>query len=96
MGNRREVLALMGAAALAGGPALAADTPVIEWNMHMFSANVAKFPFHPNAVYKQAFKNYKTKFMQIGLAGVVEFVDSWGGFNRATKWAWRWLMGVRV
>src|SRR5258705_1255431 len=52
MVNRRDVMALMGAAALAGGPAHAADTPVIEWNMHMFSANVAKFPFHPNAVYK--------------------------------------------
>ena len=52
MVNRREVMALMGAAAVAGGPALAADTLVIEWNMHMFSANVAKFPFHPNAVYK--------------------------------------------
>jgi len=52
--SRREVMALMGAAALAGGagPARAAATPVIEWNMHMFSANVAKFPFHPNAVYK--------------------------------------------
>ena len=52
--SRREVMALMGAAALAGGagPARAAATPVIEWNMHMFSANVAKFPFHPNAAYK--------------------------------------------
>src|SRR5882757_3999327 len=52
MVDRRELLALMGAAALASGPARAATTPVIEWNMHMFSANTAKFPFHPNAVYK--------------------------------------------
>lgn len=51
MVNRREVMSLMGAATLAGGPALAAGTPVIEWNTHMFSANVAKYPFHPNAVY---------------------------------------------
>ena len=52
MVNRRELLAMTGAAALAGhaGPALAAATPVIEWNMHMFSSNTAKFPFHPNAV----------------------------------------------
>ena len=52
--RRRDALALLGAAALAGAPvpAFAADTPVIEWNMHMFSANTAKFPFHPNAVYK--------------------------------------------
>jgi hypothetical protein len=50
----------------------------------------------PNAVYKQAFKNYKIKFTEIGLKGVVEFVDSWDGFNMATKWAWRWLMGVKI
>ena len=52
--SRRDCLALMGAAALAAstGPASAADTVVIEWNMHMFSANTAKFPFHPQAVYK--------------------------------------------
>ena len=25
---------------------------MIEWNTHMFSANTAKFPFHPQAVYK--------------------------------------------
>jgi predicted TIM-barrel fold metal-dependent hydrolase len=54
MVSRRELLTVMGAAALAARtmPALAADTPVIEWNMHMFSSNVAKFPFHPNAAYK--------------------------------------------
>jgi predicted TIM-barrel fold metal-dependent hydrolase len=54
--HRRDALAsvgaLMGAAALAPVPALAADTPVIEWNMHMFSANTAKFPFHPQAAYR--------------------------------------------
>jgi L-fuconolactonase len=52
--SRRDLLALMGAAAVVGSavPARAADTPVIEWNMHMFSANTAKFPFHQNAVYK--------------------------------------------
>ena len=54
MVDRREVMGLMGAAAVAGSsPALAAAAgPVIEWNTHMFSSNVAKFPFHPNAVYK--------------------------------------------
>ncbi|HEY4077226.1 MAG TPA: amidohydrolase family protein [Rhizomicrobium sp.] len=53
--DRREILALMGAAAATAGissAAQAADTPVIEWNMHMFSADTAKFPFHPKAVYK--------------------------------------------
>jgi predicted TIM-barrel fold metal-dependent hydrolase len=54
MVNRRDLLTVMGAAALAGHarPALAADTPVIEWNMHMFSSNVAKFPFSPRGTYK--------------------------------------------
>jgi predicted TIM-barrel fold metal-dependent hydrolase len=54
MVSRRELLAGMGAAALAARttPALAAATPVIEWNMHMFSANVAKFPFSPRGTYK--------------------------------------------
>jgi len=34
------------------GPALAAASPVIEWNMHMFSSNTAKFPFSPRGTYK--------------------------------------------
>ncbi len=52
--NRRDVLTLMGAAMLAGaaGPAWAATTPVIEWNMHMFSSDVARFPFSPRGTYK--------------------------------------------
>jgi predicted TIM-barrel fold metal-dependent hydrolase len=50
--HRRDALALMGAAAVAGGPAWAAATPVIEWNMHMFSSNTAKFPFSPRGTYK--------------------------------------------
>jgi len=51
---------------------------------------------NPDAAYKQAFDNYKTKFTSIGLTGVIEFVNSWGGFNRATRWAWWWLMGVKI
>ncbi|HET7085176.1 MAG TPA: amidohydrolase family protein [Rhizomicrobium sp.] len=56
--SRRNTLtsmgALLGAATLTGvpRPAHAAASPVIEWNMHMFSSNTAKFPFHPNAAYK--------------------------------------------
>jgi len=54
--TRRDTLismgALIGATALGGAPAQAAATPVIEWNMHMFSSNTGKFPFHPQAVYK--------------------------------------------
>jgi hypothetical protein len=47
-----------------------------------------------DSVYKSAFKNYKTKFTGIGLDGVIDFVKSWNGFNNATRWAWRSLMGV--
>src|SRR3954471_22985367 len=51
--DRRHVLGLMGAGAAGlATPARAAETPVIEWNSHMFSANTAKFPFHAQAVYK--------------------------------------------
>lgn len=50
----------------------------------------------PGAVYKQARANYKKKFTSIGLTKVIEFVDSWHGFNGATRWAWRLLMDVKV
>ena len=53
--DRRDVLASIGVAALATAASTAAEaavTPVIEWNQHMFSANTAKFPFHPKAAYK--------------------------------------------
>jgi predicted TIM-barrel fold metal-dependent hydrolase len=53
--DRRDLLASMGAAALAGGaatPVFAAGTPVIEWDHHMFSSNVARFPFSPRGTYK--------------------------------------------
>ena len=53
MVNRRDLMALMGATALAGGAVrAAAATPVIEWNQHMFSSNTAKFPFSPRGTYK--------------------------------------------
>jgi len=50
----------------------------------------------PEAVYKIAAENYKKKFTQIGLTGVVDFVKSWNGYNGLTCWAWRWLMNVKV
>lgn len=50
--DRRTLLAVAGAA-LAAGPALAQKkTPVIEWNMHMFSSDTARFPFSPRGKYK--------------------------------------------
>jgi hypothetical protein len=51
---------------------------------------------NPDAAYKIASKNYKNKFAEIGLTGVVDFVKSWNGFTGATRWAWRLLMGVKV
>ncbi len=53
--DRRDLLASMGAAALVTGAATsaqAASTPVIEWNQHMFSSNIARFPFSPRGTYK--------------------------------------------
>ena len=53
--DRRELLVSLGTAALATGAATAAQaatTPVIEWNMHMFSSDVARFPFSPRGTYK--------------------------------------------
>jgi hypothetical protein len=49
-----------------------------------------------NAVFKEATKNYRSKFTQNCLGHIIEFVDSFGGFNTATRWAWRWLLKARV
>ncbi|MBS1526211.1 MAG: diiron oxygenase [Bacteroidetes bacterium] len=51
---------------------------------------------NPQIAYKLALKNYKEKFTQSCLPDIIEFVDSWHGFNRATRWAWRRLMGAKV
>lgn len=50
----------------------------------------------PTLAYKQALNNYKEKFTQSCLQDIIEFVDSWRGFNSATRWAWRWLMNAKV
>ena len=49
-----------------------------------------------DTVYKAARKNYKKKFTEIGLIGVIDFVKSWNGYNRATRWAWHLLMDVKI
>lgn len=49
-----------------------------------------------DAVYKMAFNNYKQKFAKNCLQNILEFVDSWGGLNKATRWAWRWLLDAKV
>ena len=53
--DRRDLLASMGAVALASGSAAsaqAAAAPVIEWNQHMFCSDTARFPFSPRGTYK--------------------------------------------
>jgi predicted TIM-barrel fold metal-dependent hydrolase len=50
--NRRQLLIGAATAAMTAGTARGAETPVIEWNMHMFSSNVQKFPFSPRGTYK--------------------------------------------
>jgi hypothetical protein len=51
---------------------------------------------NPDAVFKQASKNFKLKFTQNCLGDIIAFVNSWGGFNTATRWAWRWLLNAKV
>ncbi len=51
---------------------------------------------NPDQVYQLAYKNFKQKFAEKCLGELVEFVDGWGGFNRVTRWVWRWLLGVKM
>jgi hypothetical protein len=51
---------------------------------------------NPDKVYKIASKNFKRKFAENCLGDIISFVDEWKGFNRATRWAWRWLLAARV
>ena len=57
--TRRQLLRTtlgLGAVGLALGakanPEPAPSEPVIEWNAHIFSPNLEKYPLHPKAVYK--------------------------------------------
>jgi L-fuconolactonase len=78
--DRRAVVAALGAAALAAtapqaNAADAAGNVVIEWNQHMFSQNVAKFPYSPRATYRpDAAKNpadplvaYQKRMKDVGI-----------------------------
>jgi hypothetical protein len=51
---------------------------------------------NPDKVYKAAAKNFKKKFSKTCLEDIIEFVDSWHGFNAATRWAWRWILNAKV
>jgi hypothetical protein len=51
---------------------------------------------NPDEVYKIASKNFKQKFAEKCLGDIIDFVNEWKGFNLATRWAWRWLLGAKV
>jgi hypothetical protein len=51
---------------------------------------------NPGEVYKLASQNFKKKFSETCLKDITSFVDSWKGFNNATRWAWRWILGAKV
>ena len=51
---------------------------------------------NPDEAYKLASKNFKQKFADKCLDDIIEFVDSWKGFNPATRWAWRWVLDAKV
>ncbi len=51
---------------------------------------------NPDQVFKVAAKNFKQKFSEKCLDDIIEFVDSWRGFNKATRWAWRRVLGAKV
>lgn len=51
---------------------------------------------NPEKVFKIASKNFKQKFAEKCLDDIIEFVDSWNGLNRSTRWAWRVALGANV
>lgn len=51
---------------------------------------------NPDQVFKDAKKNFHKKFSENCLGDIIKFVDGWGGFNFATRWAWRLLLGAKV
>lgn len=51
---------------------------------------------NPDQAYKLAKKNFKQKFADKCLKDIIDFVDSWKGFNNVTRWAWRWVLGAKV
>jgi hypothetical protein len=46
--------------------------------------------------YKAALLNYKHKFAKFALPEAIEYVNSFGGFNRVTKYLWKKVLYVTV
>ncbi|MFD2871225.1 diiron oxygenase [Mucilaginibacter ximonensis] len=51
---------------------------------------------NPDQVFKLASKNFEQKFAERCLDDIIEFVDSWKGFNFLTRFAWRRILGAKV
>jgi len=51
---------------------------------------------NPGKVYKLAKKSFKKKFSETCLDDTIGFVNEWKGFNLATRWAWRWILGAKI
>jgi hypothetical protein len=51
---------------------------------------------NPDQAYKLASANFKKKFSETCLKDIINFVDSWKGFNNTTRWAWRWILDAKV
>ncbi|PJJ79190.1 diiron oxygenase [Mucilaginibacter auburnensis] len=51
---------------------------------------------NPDEVYKAASKNFKQKFAERCLDDIIAFVHEWRGFNRLTRFAWRWVLGAKI
>jgi hypothetical protein len=51
---------------------------------------------NPEQAYKLAQKNFKQKFAERCMKDIIEFVDSWRGFNFMTRFAWRLLLNAKV
>lgn len=51
---------------------------------------------NPAIYYKEAQKNYNTKFSTYALKSAVEFVQSFNGFNRLTKLLWKLVLKTEI
>jgi hypothetical protein len=51
---------------------------------------------HSKQLYKDARKNYRSKFSQTCLKTAVEFMREFGGVNRFTKSFWKWLLKIDI
>ncbi|HEY9535502.1 MAG TPA: diiron oxygenase [Mucilaginibacter sp.] len=51
---------------------------------------------NPDEAYQLASKNFKQKFADKCLTDIIEFVDSWKGFNFLTRFAWRRILKAKI